>query len=121
MNFRMIKFMSFAKNAIRLYKPLFTIIKTYASQRQFRRKCSKSYSEPLTVALASLDRARSAGPYLYRTKGIKVKKVATNANNNPAYWLPRLWKNWEANKGDTAPRVLRMKPWPAMAEEECSP
>jgi hypothetical protein len=39
----------------------------------------------LTVALASLERARSAGPNLYRMNGMKVNKVAMRAKSRPAY------------------------------------
>lgn len=62
------------------------------------------------VSLASFERARICGPNLKRMNGRKVNRVAIRARSNPAYWLPMLWKNCDANKGDTAPRVLRMKP-----------
>lgn len=73
------------------------------------------------VWLANLDRARICGPNLKRMKGRNVSRVAMIARINPAYWLPTLWKNCEAKSGETAPRVFRMKPWPAMAEDEFSP
>lgn len=96
----------------------------YICKQTNRQKQPAMHYSPLiarVVSLANLERARMAGPNLNSTNGMNVSRVAMIARINPAYWLPTLWKNCEANSGETAPSVLRMKPWPAMADEEFSP